>query len=276
VSCARRCDEVIAARSRFWRTLALLLAVVPALAGCGSSHPRHLSASERRGAAALGHTEAVLDTVHSLRLTTTLVSTNGQTTHAVADIALPDRLEVVLTRGAERSQVRLIRGFAYLHANQSYWRAAGAAAVATHLLTAHWFRVPDSSLSNAASLVALVRPQTLARCTLGQPGVGTVTAVRGANPSVLVRHAGATTDRITLASGASSMPVSDNRSGPNVLDATCGVTGQSAAIRSGTTTFARYNVPVHVSAPAHFESENAMNSLLSAIGRAPTAGSHQG
>jgi hypothetical protein len=265
---------VTAVRPRFWRTAVLLLAVVPGLAGCGSSHPRHLSASQRRGAAALSRTEAALDAVHSLRLTTTLVSTSGQTTHAVADVALPDRLEVVLTSGAERSQVRLIRGFAYLHANQSYWRTAGAAAAATHLLAAHWFQVPTGSLSNAESLVALVRPQTLARCTLGQPGVGTVTAVRGAHPSVLVRHAGATTDRITLDSGASSMPLSDARSGPNVVDAACGVTGQSAAIRSGTTTFARYNVPVHVSAPAHFESENAMNSLLSAIGRKPSVGSH--
>jgi hypothetical protein len=260
---------VIAARHRGRRAWLLALAAVPALAGCGATHAAHLSPAARHarqeGARVLTRGSAALDAVHSLRLTTTLVATSGKTTRAVADIALPGRLEVTLNSGSEHSQVRLISGFAYLHANAAYWRTAGAVAAAARLLTPHWYRVPDSSLSNSASLLALTRSATLARCTLGQPGSDAVVSHRDGHSTVVVRHTGATTDRITLASATPTLPASDVRTGPNVADPACGVSDQSAPIRGGTTTFARYNLPVTVSAPARFESESKMNSLLSAI-----------
>lgn len=241
------------------------------LAGCGSGQSkRPLSAAQRAaqraGAQKLARSEAALDRVRSVRITTSLTSTSGQTSRSVADIALPGRMTVSLTIGDQRSVIRLLGGFGYLEANAAYWRAAGAGA--PRLLIGRWFAIPDDGLSSYASLKPLLSAETLGRCTLGLPGSTATVTDHHAGTTVLTQRVDGsppTTDRITLDATAPYRPVSDVRSGPDIADPACGVTTGQTQISSGVVTFSRYDVPVTVTAPPHPSSKADLDRLMSSL-----------
>jgi hypothetical protein len=253
-----------------------VVAVALAVAGCGSAHATRapLTAAQRAGAQAIARSQAALGRAHSLRIVTVLHPTSGQSTRAVADISLPGRMAVTLTRGGEQSQVRLIGAYAYLDANTAYWRAAGAGAAAASLLVGHWFKLPDVDLSNAGSLVALTRPETLGRCTLGLPGSTATITARRPGTTIVTQRADSTVDRVALGATAPFLPTSDVRTGPNVEDAVCGESAASSAgqITGGTTSFSRYGRAVTIQVPAGAQSEDEMDRRLEAFGSSQSGG----
>ena len=247
------------------------------VAGCGTTSARRpLTAAERAGATALQRAESALDARRSVRITTTLITSAGARTRSVAAVTVRRRVDVWLTRGAQRSQLSLRGGgTGYLHGNAAYWRYAGARGEAAQVLAAHWFSITVDDLSGAGSLQVLASPRTLGRCTLGLPSAtATVAASSGGTHIITERVPGAppTVDRITVA--ADGLPRSVVRTGPNIDYAACGIDGTGVQIRSGTITLDRFDARLPELAPTHVESDDAMQDLLAALGsRTSTTGS---
>ena len=254
---------------RIARTGLAALATATALAACGGSSPAtHLTAAQQAGARQLTAAESALTHVKSLRVTTVLHTAAGQSSRSVADIVPGNRMRVRLYLGDQRSELRLTGGYAYLHANAAYWQASGTSAGAASLLTPHWFKLPVDTLSGAGSLLALLHSSTLGECTIGLPESTTTVSSRAGGTTVLTQRGDGTVDRITLRSD-SSLPISEQRTGPGVTSVACGTTSSTQRVSTGTTTFGRYGVPVSVSVPARALNNDQLTRLQSAITKRP-------
>jgi hypothetical protein len=241
--------------------------IAAGLAACGASHATAPSAAQQAGARQLAAGEAALAHASSVRVTTVL-HTGQQTSRSIADIVPGNRMEVVLSLGDARSQLRLTGGYAYLHGNAAYWKVSGTSAASASLLAPHWFKLPVNQLSNAQSLLALMHSSTLGECTLGLTASTTTVTAHHAGTTILTQRGDATTDQISLRS-SSHRPIIEQRTGPGAASAVCGTSTSTQVVRTGTTTFTRYGVPVTVTVPAHALDGDQMTRLMSAISRHP-------
>jgi hypothetical protein len=122
--------------------------VVTFLAGCGStSHQTHTTTARSRAPQEsprqlLNRAVGALDHVHSFSVHSVGTQLDGARTTLEGEFALPGRLDLALTQGAESARVIVVNQHAYLRANRAFLLATAPPAAR---LAGKWLRLPATA-----------------------------------------------------------------------------------------------------------------------------------
>ena len=241
--------------------LATLLALTATACGAGSTAPTGAptppSAASilQRAGAALGH-------VRSFHLAGAERGADGTVSGFSAEVSIPGRMAVSMNQNGNSVAMRLIGDQVYLLANAQYWVAAGVPASALPVLAGRWVDEPTATVPGIAGLRALTRPATLRRCAFGSQNdaisLGHPATIDGAPADVVIAHGqvpGSAPGRVYVAAGSVPLPLRIIQTGPSRPgggdDPICGTTSMADTAVWSQYGFDRYDLPVHIAAPAH-------------------------
>ena len=199
--------------------LVIIVALAFASVGCGgggSSKPNH---EESQGAQQiLADVAHALANVKSFHISGSEDDKDGHLT-ITGDVALPGKMHFVLNQGAQRIEVTVVGGDAYLKGNLPFWQKS-APKVGT-LLANKWVKVPAASTPGFASLTVLADPALIGACFveahLGTLARGGRTTVAGKPVIVVIDKGdrpGSEPGRLYVATRGEPLPVRVEQTGP--------------------------------------------------------------
>lgn len=263
-----------------------ILALALLLAACGSSKPTasHSATSAAARSAGGSSTSATapsaasvagggpaaarrllnasataIDRVHSFRLQGGGTALDGAPLKLSGQFELPGRLSLTLSAGAQRFDVILAGGFAYLRGNHAFW--LGSAPNMASRLSGRWVKMSPRGAPGIGAFVALTDPRTAGRCLveshLGRLSLASPTTVGGRSVDVVVDHGGvpgSAPGHLYVSRTGPPLPLVATQDGPTTPggapDRTCGdTTGNDSTTQRERIAITGYNQPVNILPP---------------------------
>ena len=246
--------------------LACLAALTAALAGCGGAGAGGSSTSAAARAASKRTPRQIVDAaanalgaVTSYRVEGTSTDKDGQTAIS-ADISAAGDYRLHLNTAGDVADLLQVRGRTYLRANAGFWNRQGGATSggrAAQLFAGRWIVLPPVQAAAMSTIVAEVRPRTLAYCARRPTGTLTNRGRRsfaGADAIVIADKGdrpGDAPGELWIAASGRPRPVRAVQSGPTppggTFDPRCDSKGDTTT--ASDLRFSRFDEPVHVTAP---------------------------